>query len=175
MTKVVFLDRDGPINVDHGYVYKIEDWQWAGGAIDGMKLLQQAGYKLAIITNQSGIGQGLYPVEDMHRLHDFMKAQLSKHGITIDAIAFCPHARDGDCDCRKPKTGMAKQIEANIGQLDYAASWTVGDKEADVGFGATLGTKTALVRSDYWQAKQLTTTPTIIVASLLEAAQYIVK
>lgn len=175
MKKVVFLDRDGTINVDSGYVYRIEDWQWAPGAIEGMKLLQAGGFTLTVITNQSAIAIGKYTVDDMHRLHAYMREELSKEGITITAIGFCPHARDqDDCDCRKPKTGMARQIETQIGAIDYGESWTIGDKEMDVLFGKNAGTKTALLRSRYWEEGKLGQQPDIIVDSLLDAANKIV-
>ena len=175
MTKVIFLDRDGTINVDHGYVHAIKDWQFVPGAIEGLQQLQAAGYTLTIITNQSGIAQDMYTMQDMEALHEFMHTELSKQGIIIAVTAFCPHGRDSSCDCRKPKTGMATQIEVKLGPIDYQDSWTIGDKTADLIFGHTLGTKTALVRSRYWQESDLKIAPTIQVDSLHEAAQYIVK
>ncbi len=173
--KVIFLDRDGTLNVDHGYVYQIQKWEWIQGAIEGMKLLQDAGYKLAIITNQSGIAQGFYTEEDMQVLHTWMEKQLADHGVTLSAIAYCPHGRDSTCDCRKPNAGMAKQVEATIGSIDYGNSWTIGDKEADVGFGKNAGTKTMVIKSRYWEADNLQYQPDMIVDSLLEAAHTILK
>lgn len=175
MIKVAFLDRDGTLNVDNGYVHRPDQWQFVDKAIDGLKNLQNAGFALAIITNQSGIAHGLYTLEDMHTLHDYMKQQLAKAGVHIDAVAFCPHHRTGDCDCRKPKTDMAKQIEATIGAIYYPASWTIGDKTADLGFGKTLGTHTALIRSEYWNEAELTEKPDIIVHSLYDASLAIQK
>ncbi len=112
----------------------------------------------------------------MHDLHVFMESELLKEGVHLAAIAFCPHERSqGDCDCRKPKIGMAKQIEAKIGEIDYANSWTIGDKTADFGFGKTAGTKTALIRSQYWEEDEIKEQPTLIVDSLFDAAQKITK
>lgn len=174
--KVIFLDRDGTINVDHGYVFEQKLWAWTPGAIEGMKLLQEAGFVLTVITNQSGIAQGLYTEADMQALHAYMLAELEKQGVRLAAIAFCPHNREQDnCDCRKPKTGMATQIEKEIGEIDYQNSWTIGDKEADVGFGKNTGTHTALVKSQYWKETQLTQKPDLIVDNLLEAAKYITQ
>lgn len=176
MKKVVFLDRDGTINVDHGYVYSRDQWQWTEGVFEGLQLLQQAGFVLAIITNQSGIAHGFYLEEDMHALHAFMTSELQKHGVTIAAIAFCPHGRDQlDCDCRKPRIGMAKHIEAKIGAIDYASSWTIGDKIADLEFGKNAGTHTALLESTYWKKDELTLTPDIVAESLLKAATRITQ
>lgn len=175
MKKVIFLDRDGTINVDSGYVHTIEDWVWAPGAIEGLQLLQGGGFTLTVVTNQSAIAAGKYTEGDMHALHRFMVDELKKQGIEVAAVAFCPHGRDqDDCGCRKPKIGMAKQIEAQIGAIDYANSWTIGDKELDVLFGKNTGTKTALLRSRYWEEGKLSQQPDVIVDSLLDAANKIV-
>lgn len=171
--KVIFLDRDGTINVDHGYVSKKEQWEFVPQAIAGLKLLQDAGYALAIITNQSGIARKLYTTADTRSLHEYMNNTLAREGVTIDAIAFCPHDRDSTCDCRKPQPGMARHIEEQIGAIDYARSWTIGDKIADLGFGIHTGTKTALIRSRYWHDSDLTHSPDLITDSLYKAAQYI--
>lgn len=174
--KVIFLDRDGTLNVDHGYVNEREMWEWIPGSIDACKQLQDAGYTLAIVTNQSGIAHGMYTEQDMLELHEYMEGQFAKHGVRIAMIAFCPHARNQtECDCRKPKIGMAMQIEAKIGEIDYANSWIVGDKEADLLFGKNAGTKTALIRSKYWEEGKLTQQPDMIVSSLREAAEKIVE
>lgn len=173
--RVVFLDRDGTVNVDHGYVHHKDKWEWIAGAMDALEKLQKAGYALAIITNQSGIAHGLYTEEDMHVMHRFMNDELEARGIHIDAIAFCPHGRDENvCDCRKPDIGMARQIEKELGEIDYANSWTIGDKEADVLFGKKAGTKTALIRSRYWKEGQLSEKPDLIVSSLEEVAHSII-
>ena len=172
--KVIFLDRDGTLNVDHGYVHNKKNWEWIPCAQEALKRFQQAGYALAIITNQSGIAHGLYEERDMHALHEFMNAELEEKGIHIDALAFCPHGRDeNNCDCRKPGIGMVRQIEEKLGKIHYRKSWTVGDKEADLGFGKKAGTNTALIRSRYWKEEELTEQPDIIVDSLQEAVEHI--
>jgi D-glycero-D-manno-heptose 1,7-bisphosphate phosphatase len=169
MTKVIFLDRDGTINVDYAFVSEIKNWEFIEKAPAALKMLQEAGYSLTIITSQSGIAYGLYTESDMNTLHEYMKEQLKQHGVTIAAIAFCPHRREqNDCECRKPKIGMAKQIEQKIGAIDYANSWTIGDKVADIGFGKNAGTKTALIRSKFWNEGELAETPDIIVDSLYD-------
>lgn len=172
--RVVFIDRDGPVNVDCGFVSKKEDWQFAEKSPEALRKLQDAGFALGIITNQSGIARGLYTVADMQAVHKYMNDGLAKHGVTINAIAFCPHDRDSTCDCRKPAPGMAYQIEQKIGPVSYPESWTVGDKIADIKFGKAVGTKTALMRSKYWQESELMIQPDIIVDSLWEAAGKIV-
>lgn len=171
MKKVVFLDRDGTINVDHGYVHEIDKFEFTHGAQEALKSLQSQGYVLAIVTNQSGIAAGYYKVSEMETLHDYMTSELAKVGVKIDVIAYCPHGRDGDCDCRKPGIGMIEQIEGRLGDIDYARSWTIGDKEADMMMGKAAGTKTALVASRYWQEEELTAKPDLMVKSLWEFAE----
>lgn len=170
MNRVIFLDRDGTINVDHGFVYAVNQWQFTERAPEALKRLQDEGFKLAIITNQSGIAYDYYTENDMHALHEYMREELKKNGVAIDAIAYCPHDRSGDCECRKPKTGMAGQIEQQIGQINYRMSWTIGDKTADAQFGRKLNTHTALIRSKYWEEKELAEKPELIVDSLWEFA-----
>lgn len=177
MRRVAFLDRDGTINSDHaqGYVAKIEDWQLAPHAAEGLVLLQSAGFALAVITNQSGIARHLYTTADMRAVHDHMTEELATHNIVLDAIAFCPHDRDSTCDCHKPMPGMAKHVEEQIGPINYTLSWTIGDKIADLQFGHGLGTQTALIQSKYWESDKLPVTPDLVVTSLFDAAQHIVK
>lgn len=173
-SRVIFLDRDGTINVDTGYVNTIENWQWQPGVPAGLKQLQDNGFTLVVVTNQTGVGHRLYTVDDVQRLHSFMEAELAKHGVHLAAIAFCPHRQDAGCDCRKPRTGMARQIEAKVGPINYAASWMVGDKTKDVGFGQGVGVKTALIKSRYWTEADLSEQPPdMIVDSLADFAQKI--
>lgn len=173
MRKVVFLDRDGTINVDRGFVQSRDQWEFTEQAPAALKKLQDSGYALGIITNQSGIARGLYTAADMRAVHEYMSEELAKDGVTIDAIAFCPHDRDSTCDCRKPMPGMAKHIEEQIGAIDYANSWTIGDKTVDMEFGQSVGTRTALIRSKYWVEAILTVKPDLIVDSLFDAAEKI--
>lgn len=168
--KVVFLDRDGTINVDRDYVHRVSDWKFADGAPAALKKLRNAGYQLAIVTNQSGIGRGYYTLEDMNTVHEHMRKELHEHGVTIDALAFCAHDPDDNCGCRKPATGMAKQIEEQIGEINYAASWSVGDREKDIQFGTNIGVATALLKSRHWNPANLSVTPDLVVSSLWDFA-----
>ncbi len=169
--KVVFLDRDGTLNVDHGFVHRIDEWEFTDRAPEAVKRLRDAGYAIALVTNQSGIARGYYTLEDVRRLHEWMRQRLDTLQATIDAIAICPHLPDDDCQCRKPHTAMAEQIEQTLGQaIDYPLSWVVGDKLADLQFGIALGTHTALIESDYWRPSDLVTHPDIIAETLYQAA-----
>ncbi len=93
MNKAIFLDRDGTINVDKAYVYKIEDWEFIDGVKEALKILQSLGYKLIVITNQSGIARGYYTKNDAEKLFDYMTKELKKEDINIEKIYYCPHIR----------------------------------------------------------------------------------
>jgi histidinol-phosphate phosphatase family protein len=127
-----------------------------------------------VITNQSGIAAGHYTASDTERLHEYMCEKLGEVGVELDAIAYCPHPQVANCDCRKPGTGMAAIVESQLGQpIDYAASWTIGDKLSDFGFGKSLGTKTALIRSQYWNEMESKPEADLIVDCLYDAARQI--
>ena len=152
--KAVFLDRDGTINVDKDYLYKIEEFEYLPGVKDALKRFQAAGYELIIITNQSGIGRGYYTEEDFKKLCDFMTEDLKKDGIEISDIYYCPHLPEAaaieyraDCDCRKPKPGMILAA-ANKYNLDLENSYMVGDSFTDVQCGRAAGVKTVFL-GDY--------------------------
>jgi D-glycero-D-manno-heptose 1,7-bisphosphate phosphatase len=134
----VFLDRDGVLNVDHGYVAKPEQFQWIEGAIAAVKALNEAGFYVFVTTNQSGIARGLYSVDDMHRLHDFMKKELARFGARIDDLRYCPFHPEGTIaayarksDWRKPAPGMILDLIAHW-PVDREKSVLIGDKDADL-------------------------------------------
>lgn len=131
MHKAIFLDRDGVINVEKNYLYKIEDFEFIDGVFETLKYLQELGYKLFIITNQSGVGRGYYSLEDFSLLTIWMKKEFSKNGIEISQVELCPHAPDENCECRKPKTGMIDNILKNF-DIDLENSWLIGDKSSDI-------------------------------------------
>lgn len=171
--KAVFLDRDGVINVDHGFISTRSEWEWAPGALEGLKLFQDAGYALMVVTNQTGIGLGYYNEEDVRLLHQYMREEAAKHDIEFTAVAYCPHKRDAGCNCRKPAIGMAISIEKAVREnIDYPQSWTVGDKLTDMEFGHRLGMKTALVPSRYWNKGDSMKHVTVVVDDLAHAARY---
>ena len=135
--KAVFLDRDGTINVDKHYLYKIEEFEFLPGAVEGMRALQEAGYLLIIVTNQSGIGRGYYTEEAFHTLNQWMIEMLERQGVHITAVYYCPHLPDAalpeyrqECSCRKPKPGMYYQA-AEEWNIDFAQSIAIGDNLRD--------------------------------------------
>jgi len=134
MDKVVFLDRDGVINVEKNYLYKIEDFEFIKGVFESLQYLQNLGYKLVIITNQSGIGRGYYTKEQYDKLTLWIKKEFTRNNINITEIFCCPHGPEEGCDCRKPKIGMIQQASAIL-DIDYENSWIVGDKSSDIQTG----------------------------------------
>lgn len=135
--KALFLDRDGTINVEKEYLYKIEDFEFTQGAVEALRAAQKAGYKLIVITNQSGIARGYYTLRDFEKLNHWMLEQLASQGVLIDKVYFCPHLPDApvpeyrkDCDCRKPRTGLF-DLAIREFDLDASACCAVGDKLRD--------------------------------------------
>lgn len=155
LRKAVFLDRDGVINRDHGYVYRWEDFEFIPGAIDAMRLLKKAGYALVIVTNQSGIARGYYTEKQYKQLTAALQAELSRQGVSVDGIYHCPHHRQGtvaeyaiECDCRKPGPGLILQAARELG-LSLPDSLLIGDKPTDIEAALLAGVgQTHLVGSD---------------------------
>ena len=140
-----FIDRDGVLNVDHGYIYRVQDFQWLPGAIDALALLQRAGYALVVVTNQSGVARGLYTLADVERLHAHLRADLQAHGVQLTGIYACPHHPQGvvpeyriDCNCRKPQPGLIEAAAREHG-LDLPSSLLFGDKASDIEAGRRAG------------------------------------
>ncbi|MDG5788355.1 D-glycero-beta-D-manno-heptose 1,7-bisphosphate 7-phosphatase [Evansella sp. AB-P1] len=138
MNPAVFLDRDGIINEDFGYVYQYDDFQWIPGAIDAIKLLNSLGYLVIIITNQSGIARGYYLESHVQALHQQINKDLQASQATIDAFYYCPHHPEAkvrfyrrNCDCRKPMPGLILQGIEQF-EIDKSRSFLIGDKESDV-------------------------------------------
>lgn len=145
--KAVFLDRDGVLNVDVDYLYKIEDLQWVKDAREALAYLNSKGYKLFVVTNQSGIARGYYTVQDMQKLHEYMQSELLKMQAKIEKFYYCPHHKEGkiaeyaiDCSCRKPKPGMLLQAMAEYA-VDKEYSFLVGDSKRDVEAAEAAGIK----------------------------------
>jgi D-glycero-D-manno-heptose 1,7-bisphosphate phosphatase len=129
--RALFLDRDGIINVDYGYVSKIEDFQFMEGIFELLHLFIDEGYLLFVVTNQSGIGRGYYTQTDFDTLTEWMIDSFEKKQIPIQKVAYCPHAPKDNCHCRKPKTGMVDDILKQY-PIDLTHSWLIGDKQSDI-------------------------------------------
>lgn len=138
VNKAIFLDRDGTINIDTGYVYKIEDFRFIDGVIQGLKYFQDEGFLLIVITNQSGIARGYYTEEDYHFLNTYMYSEFEKYGIHITKDYYCPHLPDAIvsrysciCNCRKPGTELFYKA-VNEFNIDLSQSYCIGDKLRDL-------------------------------------------
>ncbi len=131
MIKAIFLDRDGVINIEKNYLYKIEDFEFIEGVFSSLKYAQSLGYKLFVITNQSGVGRGYYTLENFNTLTSWMIQRFNDEKIEILQVELCPHAPNENCRCRKPKTGMIENILKNY-KIDLKNSWLIGDKFSDI-------------------------------------------
>ncbi|WP_338571054.1 D-glycero-beta-D-manno-heptose 1,7-bisphosphate 7-phosphatase [Erwinia billingiae] len=150
----IFLDRDGTMNEDHGYVHEIDNFQFIDGAIEAMQELKKMGYALVMVTNQSGIARGIFSEDTFMQLTEWMDWSLADRDVDLDGIYFCPHHPEGvieeyrqQCDCRKPEPGMLLSAQKEL-NIDMAASYMVGDKIDDMLAGRAAGVgKKVLVRS----------------------------
>ena len=140
MKKALFLDRDGVINIDNTYIYKIEDFHFIDGVFEFMREAQRRGFIIVVITNQSGIGRGYYSLEDFHKLTDFMLEELQREGIKItkEHIFFCPHSPEAECSCRKPEPKMILDAKERF-DIDLSKSCMIGDKVSDIEAGIRAG------------------------------------
>ena len=149
----LFLDRDGTLNVDHGYVDRPERVDLVPGAAQAVAAARGMGMMVIVVSNQSGVGRGYFGAAAMHRVNDTVRARLqaADAGATLDGLYSCPHApaRAGEagCDCRKPAPGMILRAAREHG-IDLTRSWTVGDKPSDVAAGRAAGTRTILISPD---------------------------
>ncbi|MDP9499922.1 D-glycero-beta-D-manno-heptose 1,7-bisphosphate 7-phosphatase [Bisgaard Taxon 45] len=145
MKKAIFLDRDGTLNIDHGYVHEIDQFQFIEGSIEALQQLKDMGYLLVLVTNQSGIARGYFSEDQFLQLTEWMDWSLADRGVDLDGIYYCPHHTEGkgdyaqECDCRKPKPGMLLQAIREL-NIDPSASFMVGDKVEDLlaGKGAKI-------------------------------------
>jgi D-glycero-D-manno-heptose 1,7-bisphosphate phosphatase len=147
----IFLDRDGVINETPGlgnYVYKIKDFKILPGVFDALKLFQLKGYKLFIITNQSGIGKGIYTKEEFLKVNKYMLNIFKEQRINIEKVYFCPHKPEENCECRKPKTKFINQAVKDF-NLDLNQSWVIGDMISDIQMGKNAGCNTILIDSEF--------------------------
>ncbi|MCB4742663.1 MAG: D-glycero-beta-D-manno-heptose 1,7-bisphosphate 7-phosphatase [Sulfurovum sp.] len=152
--KALFLDRDGIINIDYGYVHSIDSFKFIDGIFELTKYFSNAGYLIFVITNQSGICRGYYTEDDFLTVTAWMVKQFSKYGIAINGVYHCPHTPDTNCHCRKPNTGMVEQacLAYNI---DLGNSWVIGDKQSDIDLAqnAKIGYTIAIGEGNFLNTK----------------------
>jgi len=181
--KAAFLDRDGTIIQENGYISRINQVELIPGSVKAIQILKSSGYKIIVITNQSGVAQGFFTEKSLHKVHNYLQKQLRKNKAGWDGIYYCPHhPRVGlkgylkECNCRKPKTGLIK-LAAREHKLKLKGSVVIGDKLADVGLGKNAKIKSILVLTGHGkkESKKIGTSPKskpdFIAKNLLEAAK----
>jgi heptosyltransferase-2 len=140
----VFLDRDGTLNVERGYVTAPEQLELHPGTAEAIARLNRAGARVVLVTNQSAIGRGLVTDAELERIHAQLQLLLKGAGAKLDSIYVCPHHPDDHCECRKPATGLVKRAVADL-SLDPTASYMVGDQKRDVDLARAVGSRSVLV------------------------------
>lgn len=175
--KLVILDRDGVINQDSAQFIKSPDeWVPITGSLEAIALLNQSGFRVAIATNQSGVGRGLFDMAVLNAIHDKMYRALGRLGGRIDAMFYCPHAADANCSCRKPKPGMFEEIGVRFG-IELRGVPAIGDSLRDLQAASAVGAQPILVLTGKGEATQKAgdlPQGTWICADLASAAQRII-
>ena len=181
----LFLDRDGVLNYDTGYVGSAERFEWIDGAIETVRLANDLGYYVFVVTNQAGVARGFYGEEDVVALHHWVSAQLRGAGAWVDDFRYCPHHPDGSvaqyalaCACRKPGPGLVERAVREFG-IDPRQSFTVGDRWLDVALARTVGARGVLVRTGYGSDEERRPKDGLdadaVVDNLVEAASWILE
>jgi D-glycero-D-manno-heptose 1,7-bisphosphate phosphatase len=167
--RIAILDRDGTIVIDRGYLDDPSGLEFEPGAAEGLQWLYSHGYRLVVITNQSGVGRGYFPLERLQAMNARLNEMVERAGARLESIYFCPHSPDTGCDCRKPAQGLLRHAATELG-FDPASAFVIGDKETDIEFGRRAGATTLLI-SPKPLASALRIQPDIIVSNLMEAAR----
>ena len=169
--KVVILDRDGTIVIDHGYLSDPARLEFEPGAAQGMRWLCRNGYRLVVITNQSGVGRGFFTFERLEAMNARLHIMVEEIGAKLEGIYYCPHAPSDGCACRKPALGLMIRAASEL-DFDPKSAIMIGDKDLDIEFGRRAGATTILIAADA-SAAHGRTVPDIIAPNLVEAARAI--
>ncbi len=184
---VVFLDRDGTLNVEKGYLKNVDDLVLIPGAAQSIKRLNKAAIAAILITNQSGAARKYYSESHIHDLHKRLRSLLAEEGAFLDAVYYCPHLPEGIdsnlakvCDCRKPATGLINRAFSEIFGLDQKRSFMVGDKEADIGLALNAKIRSIIVKTGYGEEtlktlKAQNIQPDLIATDINEAVDWILE
>jgi D-glycero-D-manno-heptose 1,7-bisphosphate phosphatase len=181
----VFLDRDGTLIEEAGYLDRIERIQFFPFSIDAVRLLNHGGFAVVVVTNQAGVARGIFPESFVAEAHAHLRERLEAGGARVDAFYYCPHHPDGtvemyrrSCDCRKPGDAMLHRAAADL-DLDLARSIVVGDRWHDIQAGQKAGTRTVLVRTGYGRTEEQQPKPGVaadaIVENLIGAVSWILR
>lgn len=174
--RAVFLDRDGVIIEEKVFIHNPEDVILINGAAEAIKRLSSMRLRVIVVTNQSGIGRGLFLKEDYQKVEERIDSLLRRSGASIDVSYYCPHAPREDCNCRKPRPGMAFQAVRDL-NVDLSGSFVVGDKRSDMEFARAIGAKGILVRTGYGRNTELEGKPVwdVVADSIEDAVGFIGK
>ena len=174
----IFLDRDGTLNEDPGYLRSASDLKLLPGVAAALTRLKTAGARLVVITNQSGVGRGFLTLKDLEAIHARLEGLLEQHDAALDAIYFCPHHPDDGCRCRKPATGMIDRAVVELG-ADLRKAYLIGDHASDIQLAKAVGVKSILVTSGRMDQQALTmlrtagAVPNMVASSMVEAAEWV--
>ncbi|WP_028024321.1 D-glycero-beta-D-manno-heptose 1,7-bisphosphate 7-phosphatase [Enterovibrio calviensis] len=176
----VFIDRDGVINVDHGYISKVDDFEYIEGVFDACRAFKDMGYLLVLVTNQSGIARGYYSEDDFLSLTEWMDWNFADKGVEFDGIYYCPHHPEHgdekykiDCECRKPKPGMFLSARDYLG-IDMSQSVMIGDKADDMRAAGDAGVNTKiLVRTGKQVTQDAETLASVVLDSIADVPAYL--
>ncbi len=172
--KTIFLDRDGVINKEINYLYKIKDFEFIKGVFTACKYLQNLDYKFIVITNQSGISRKIYSENDYQIITSWMIKQFNKNDIDLLDVLHCPHLPNTNCNCRKPKPGLLLEAKSKY-NINMKNSWMIGDKEADIIAANSAGiTNTILVKSGH-KINETDSNAKYILESILQSSQVILS
>jgi len=172
--KAVFLDRDGTIARNAHYCCREEDFEILPTVPQAIRLLNQHGFKVIVVTNQSAIARGYLTEEKLFQIHQYMEDELAKCGAHIDAIYYCPHHPDDGCQCRKPKPALLFRAAKKLG-IDLSRSYAIGDGEIDIQAGRAASCRTVRVTTGSDVEKEVAESSDYIADTLLAAAEWIVK
>ncbi len=177
--KIILLDRDGVINQESDkFVKSTDEFHLISGSVDAIANLSQAGFKVVVCTNQSGLGRGLFTMEDLNAMHEKLHQSVEQAGGVIDAIMFCPHTPDDNCNCRKPKPGMIIDICERFNVENICQVMMIGDSIRDLQAIANVGGIPILVKTGNGKktlAKEVLPTNTLVFDNLLAASEYIIE
>jgi len=146
--KAVFVDRDGTLIHEKNFVSRLEDVEFVPGSVEAIKMLKGLGYRVVIISNQSGIGRGILTEKIVEEINDFIVNQLKGNDVLVDGLYYCPHSPEDDCSCRKPNLGLIDQASSEL-NLSLKNSWVIGDKDSDVMLATNMGGRAGLVLTGY--------------------------
>ncbi|MES2768959.1 MAG: HAD family hydrolase [Bdellovibrionota bacterium] len=173
MHKAIFLDRDGTIIVDKVYLNDPDQIEFLPNAIEGLKLFRDMGFKIYVVTNQSGVPRGKVTIPNLNEIHRRMSVECEKHGITIERFYYAPYMTDSNHHMRKPNPGMLEEAHKDFG-VDFKKSWIIGDKMLDVEAGHRAGTRSILLKTSGEDPEKSDFAPPEYIANdLLDSAQFI--